>query len=246
MTATVEQEGQDVGRKHYLADVGSMASRVVHEIRNPLNAIRMQVAVIRNKLAHPDPANLAVAAEQLELLEQEVLRLEELAQAFLEFGRPPAEEPEMIDVAALVEETAALVRPRFEHGGMTVTTDPGTADPPLMVMMDRRRLRQVLHNLIDNAGLAMEAGGRLSIQVSPGRDGQVMLQVRDTGRGIPPEVQSRIFTPFYSEGEGSGLGLPIVKRIIEDANGEIEVQSEVGKGTRVKITLPAAGPGLQA
>src|SRR5690606_16372977 len=124
-----------------LAELGEIASRMAHEIRNPLNAIRMQVAVIRNKLLRPDPKNIGVAKDQLERLEMEVLRLERLAKDFLEFGRVPAYEPEDICLVELIEDVVSQVRPDFEVFGHVIRLqrDSGTE---LWVRADRARLRQ--------------------------------------------------------------------------------------------------------
>lgn len=223
-----------------LADVGVIASRIVHEIRNPLNAIRMQVAVIRKKLTHPDGANIEAAQEQLASLEAEVARLESLAQAFLDYGKPPADNPEEIDVPALVEEVAELLEAELKKDGVTFELSlPPSEDGGCRTRMDRRKLCQVIHNLAANARDAMGGAGTLTLSVaSPAGNRGARLAVADTGKGIPAEELGRIFEPFHSTSGGSGLGLPIVSQIIDSAGGSIHVRSTPGKGTRFDIDLP--------
>jgi signal transduction histidine kinase len=226
-------------RHEVMAELGEIASRMAHEIRNPLNAIRMQVAVIRNKIARPDPENLRVATSQLARLDQEVLRVEKLAKAFLEFGRPPADEPEDIDVIELAEDVAALVRPEFEELGVKFVFQCPAGDGLSRVYADRAKLRQMLINLLVNARNAMGDSGQVTLAVSRWGDREVMIQVRDTGCGIPPEIMPHIFLPFFSgRGSGAGLGLAIARKIVESAGGCIKVESKLDEGSCFRVILP--------
>jgi signal transduction histidine kinase len=233
-------------RQESLAEIGEIASRMAHEIRNPLNAIRMQVAVIRNKLLKPDAQNLEVAKGQLERLEVEVLRVEKLAKAFLEFGRPPADEPEDVCLLQLVDDVVALVRPEFEEAGHVLTFESnGGAD--LWVHMDRAKLRQVLLNLLSNARNAMNSRGRVQVGLHREGEAYASIQIEDTGCGIQPEDLADIFLPFHSpSATGEGLGLPISKKIVEAVGGCIRVQSQVSRGSCFEVVLPLEMHAAQA
>ncbi|HOJ72725.1 MAG TPA: ATP-binding protein [Phycisphaerae bacterium] len=235
----------DSSRREALAALGEIASRMAHEIRNPLNAIRMQVAVIRNKLLKPDPRNLEVARAQLERLEVEVLRVEKLAKAFLEFGRPPADEPEEICLAALIKDVISLLEPEFEEAGHTLEFRDESAGG-LWVRMDKGKLRQVLLNLLINAREAMSAApGRACVQLRRDGDGQACIQIEDTGCGIPQEELGEIFMPFQKwNSSGEGLGLAIAHKIVDTAGGTIRVQSQVGAGSCFEVLLPLSEASL--
>lgn len=241
MTVWIEQEKNGDSRQEALAEMGEIASRMAHEIRNPLNAIRMQVAVIRNKLMKPDPQNLEVARGQLERLESEVMRVEKLAKAFLEFGRPPADEPEEFSVCQLLEDVFALIGPEIEEAGHRLIFDRPRQDD-LWVSMDRAKLRQVLLNLLSNARIAMSEAGRVRILVDK-EGANARIAIEDTGCGISPEHLSEIFLPFHAfSSTGVGLGLAIAKKIIDSAGGTIRVRSQVGQGTCFEVILPLAEP----
>lgn len=238
MLRPVPDKARIDARQESLAELGEIASRMAHEIRNPLNAIRMQVAVIRNKLLKPDAQNLEVAKGQLERLEGEVLRVERLAKAFLEFGRPPADEPEDICLLQLVEDVVGLVRLEFEDFGHVLTLEVSNG-ADLWVHMDRAKLRQVLLNLLSNARNAMSFRGRVRIRLRREGEGYASIQVEDTGCGMQPEDLAEIFMPFHSlSATGEGLGLPISKKIVDGVGGCIRVQSQVGRGSCFEVVLP--------
>ena len=224
-----------------LAPFGEIASRMAHEIRNPLNAMRMQVAVIRHKLRQPDAANLAVASTQLARLEEEVLRVEKLAKTFLELSRPTQGVPQLIEVEPLVNEVAALFRPTLEALGVQFQVQ-AAARPPQRVFMDREKLRQVLLNLLENARGAVKAGDQISLRLS-GVDDRIVIQVQDTGFAILADELPKIFLPFYSR-NGNGLGLAVVKQIVEAAGGVVTVASEGPRETCFEVHLPPADESL--
>lgn len=227
-------------KQEHLAAMGALARRMVHEIRNPLNAMRMQIAVIQDMLSDPALPTECVRTDHLGRLDQEVTRLERLAKSFLAFGRPPQDEHEMIRVADLIRDVAEFIRPAFERIGARVAVEVEPEDEALCVRMDRSRLREALLNLTENAREAMD-GGSLTLRLARASDREVTIRVADTGRGIPEADLPRIFDGLRStKTDGSGLGLLIVKRIVESAGGVIRAESHVGRGSCFTITLPAS------
>jgi PAS domain S-box-containing protein len=224
-----------------MAEVGKLASGLVHEVRNPLNAMRMQIAVIRNRFKRPHDGDMKTAITQLQRLEHEVLRVQQLANDFLAYGRPASDNPETIELSQVVSDVAEFVKPEFEQIGVHVDVTMGADAGRLSVRMDLSKLRQMLLNLAENARQAMTGGGMLKINCDKHSDQEVRIQVCDTGRGIPPEQLPRVFDVFYTtKDEGTGLGLAIVKRTVEAAGGHVEVESEVDHWTRFEIYLPLA------
>lgn len=145
-----------------MAEVGRLARGLVHEIRNPLNAMRMQIAVIQAKLKKPTEPNIEVASAQLSRLEDEVLRVQDLARGFLEYGRPPDDKLEAIDLSSLLQEAVEFQKPALTAQNVSVAIEVSPDADDSIVLMDRGRLRQVFVNLVENARQAMPGGGALS------------------------------------------------------------------------------------
>jgi len=226
-------------RLEHLAQVGTLASGLVHEIRNPLNAMRIQLALLRRRLENiSDPEARDSALRQVEKLEAEVQRLEDLAREFLAFAKPAESDLQMLDPVEVVREVADFIQPEANRAGVEVLVVHDGQVPP--VLADKNKIKQALLNLAINAKQAMPEGGRMTFSIS--REGDtVKLEVSDTGVGIPAEYGSRIFDAFFSTKEsGTGLGLAIVKQTVEEFGGTIDFDSTVGKGTTFRITLPAA------
>ncbi|HOW73634.1 MAG TPA: HAMP domain-containing sensor histidine kinase [Phycisphaerae bacterium] len=230
-------------QQEHAAAMGALARRMVHEIRNPLNAMRMQIAVVQDMLSDPTISADCVRTEHLGRLDQEVIRVERMAKSFLAYGRPPSDEPELIGLAELIRDVADFIRPSFEKIGAFVKCELQHGAEQVNVRTDKSKLREVLLNLTENAREAMD-GGHLTIRLAKKSGREISIQVADTGRGIPETELPRIFEGLRStKTDGSGLGLLIVKRIIEDAGGSIRVESQVNEGTCFEVTLPIAGEG---
>jgi PAS domain S-box-containing protein len=221
-----------------MAELGELASGLVHEVRNPLNAMQIQMAIMRDGLSEPEAGGIELAASQLECLEKEVLRVQELANDFLAYGRPSPDHPEPIDLGEAITSIADFVKPEFDQIGATVEVRGERGS--LFANIDPAKLRQVLLNLVVNARQAMSNGGTLTLSAKRVAGNEACISVQDTGCGIPPDKLDRIFEVFYStKDEGTGLGLAIVKKSVEAAGGRIEVESRVDVGTcfRVYFTL---------
>lgn len=232
MVQELHQRDREVLRAEQLAAVGQLAAGVGHEIRNPLTSIKLLV-----QAAIEDPQRAALTDGDLRMIEQEVRRIEGSLQTFLDFARPPRTERRPVDVREVLTSVAGLVRGRAEkqHVSVRVEAPPG----PIQILAYPGQFRQVFMNLALNALDAMPSGGTLSIALrAVGK--QLVMEVTDTGHGIPRGMMARLFQPFITTKEtGLGLGLVISRRIVEDHGGTIEVANRSGGGTQFTIRLPA-------
>ncbi len=227
--------GSQLSYSRKLAALGRLTSGVAHEIRNPLNALVVQVALLRQKLEQEQEGGVR---RHLDILEAEVKRLDRVVQGFLKFTRPEEIQLESVRLDQVVREVVDLMAARAEQGGIRLESHVGPDTPP--VQGSAELLRQALLNLTSNAFDAMPRGGILRIRATV-VEGSVVLAVEDTGDGIEAEALPKVFNLFYTtKNEGSGVGLSMVYRIVQLHGGEIRVESERGAGTRVTMTLPAA------
>ncbi len=224
----------DRRRLEHLAEVAFLSSGLAHEIRNHLNVLGTHVSLLRRSTGTQDDELL----ERVAKLEQAATALDELVSDFLTLTRPVKDKLEQVNLAAIVKEVVDFLSLDLEQSQVEVRveTDPGV--PP--VIGDRRKLRHVIVNLLVNARQAMPEGGEVTVRLYPS-GAQVQLDVEDTGCGIPPEDRPRVCEAFFStKSEGTGLGLAVVKRTIEDLGGTINFESQVGCGTTFHILLPSA------
>jgi two-component system sensor histidine kinase HydH len=236
---TVEQlqeREREASRADQLAAVGQLAAGVAHEIRNPLTSIKLLVqAGIENAETEP------MSREDLQIVEREARRMEQSLQAFLDFARPPQLRKHPCDVRGIIARTAELLRGRAQKQEVAIRYDEG--GEVATIDADATQVQQVLVNLGLNALDAMPDGGELRFSVGS-EPGRLVLQVLDTGTGVPPEMRERLFRPFASSKEtGLGLGLVICRRIIEDHGGRIEFRDRGGRGACFRIELPVSEGG---
>lgn len=243
MVVNLEKAKQELQHFHYqqmeradrLASVGEMATGLAHEIKNPLAGISGAISVIADDFAEEDPRKEIVR----QVLEQ-IKRLDKTATDLLFFGRPGKPEFTFTDINALVKKTLFFVSQHPEakniHHHKELTRDL----PPIWV--DEKQIQQVLLNIIINAVQAMADGGTLTVQTEARDHGGrtwVRVSIADSGKGIAPEELDRIFVPFHTtKTQGTGLGLPICRQLLEQHNGTIEVESRLGEGTTFIIELP--------
>ena len=218
-----------------LATVGQVASTLVHDLSSPLSAVRGYADVLEQQPAQDVRARCATG------IRRQSQRMSELVRSILAFVRGGADYLfTKTDVDALVGEV--LEDLTAAHGGSRVTLarGPGRAGA---ARLDAGAMRRVLENLARNAAQAMPEGGTLTIDARLDGD-RVVLTVADTGVGMTDEVRARLFRPFFTHGkaEGTGLGLAVVRRIVEAHGGEVDVESAPGKGTTVRVRLPVEGP----
>ncbi len=221
-----------VKEAEHLAAVGQTVATVSHEIRTPLALIGGFARQIRKQ------EKLSPRAERkLKIIEEEVARLEELLRELNDLSRPLRYKWEDLEPQALARHIQELMEPKLKNRRMEMTL---CLDPDLpRVAADRNRLCQVLINLINNAMQASRPGDRIELEIKRNGEEEVVLEVRDQGCGIKPEHQKEMFTPFFTTKQrGTGLGLPVARRIVEDHGGRIEVLSQPGRGTAMRVFLP--------
>jgi two-component system sensor histidine kinase PilS (NtrC family) len=214
-----------------LASLGRMAANVAHEIRNPLASMTGAIEA----LGTGSPLTSTQRDTLTDVVLRESTRLNRIVEDFLSYARPSPLARERVDVAALVDEVLMLLEHRPLPPGIKLVRD---FEAPLWAHGDPNALRQVFWNLALNAVQAMPAGGELTITATREPD-RLRLRVTDTGDGIASEHVDHIFEPFFStKTEGSGLGLALVHRIIEDHGGALDVHSTPGAGTTFTVSLP--------
>jgi two-component system, NtrC family, sensor kinase len=218
-----------------LAALGSLVAGVAHEVNNPLAGLKNCVRRLeRGEL--PD----AKRREYLELMEEGLLRIEEVVRQLLDFGRPHEPRAEAVPAARLARESTGLVRPLLERRGVRIAL-LGFDDDEAHARADRRLVEQALVNLVLNAAYVTPDGGEVRVRLRR-RGALVGLAVEDDGPGIPPELRDRILDPFFStkpEGEGTGLGLSVTRTIVDAHGGELGFEFPA-RGTVATIWLPEA------
>jgi signal transduction histidine kinase len=219
-----------------LAALGRLSAGVAHEVKNPLNAMMIHLELLRQKLGTARPAEDAL--QHVNVIAEEITRLDEVVQGFLKFTRPEDLKLQPVQLAALFDEVIPIVRPEAEQNRVQLVVD--CSDVP-DVNGDPAMLRQAFLNLALNACQAMPDGGTLRIRCEAVRGRRVAVTVSDTGVGIKPEHLQRIFDLYFTtKPKGSGIGLSMVYRTVQMHDGEIEVESTPGSGTTFRILLPQA------
>jgi signal transduction histidine kinase len=227
-TRLVEREAQ-LERQEKLATLGTLASGIAHEIRNPLTSIKARLYTL-GKHIRDNEAGVGDAA----IISDEITR-------------PSDPELRVVSADVPLREIQSLLSASLDPSRVQLRFEPG---PELHVSIDPSLIKQVLINLVRNAAEAIEQQGTVTLRVRAGRMNLhgnecavAILEVADTGKGIPPEVGKRLFDPFFTTKEaGTGLGLPIAARIVEKHGGVLQYQTRVGHGTTFEIVLPQASP----
>lgn len=231
---TLEQARQSADRRSY---VGILASGLAHEIRNPLNAMSMNVQMLEEELLERPDLVTTDAPELLASTRNEIKRLDQLVNNFLSFARPAAPRFEPLDLNQIVNEVLRFLEADFRQHHVVLETDLEPLLPP--VELDATQFKQALMNLLVNARQVLADGGQVTVRTRAGAGGEAVVEIQDDGPGIPPDARERIFEVFYSNrGGGTGLGLPIARQVIERHGGKIELETELGQGSTFRIRLP--------
>ncbi|MBX3112109.1 MAG: GAF domain-containing protein [Fimbriimonadaceae bacterium] len=224
-TTAIERQNREVARVKRLAEIGQMTAAVAHEIRNPLTGIRSAAAMIGQ-----DPA---MTQELVQMIEEEVLRLNDLCEDFLEFARPLQIHPEPTDVAELCRAAVLLVGPDFDEVGVSLRVEVAPGLPK--IELDPRRIKQVVVNLLRNAAQASPRGNTVRLSADANS-----LKVEDEGAGMTEDQLGRLFSPFFTtKADGTGLGLSTARKIMDAHGGSIRVESAPGKGSTFELTWEA-------
>ena len=243
---TVNLMNRQVIETGKLAAIGELAAGIAHEINNPVAIMMEKAGWIQDLLEDENKAALSNGPEMeasLEEIRNQARRCKDITFKLLSFARKTDSRPRHLQLNDLVRDVAALSSQRAKYAGVILEN---TLDPSLPVInASPTEIQQVLLNLINNALDAMaKTGGSLQITTTA-QDEMVVMEVRDTGPGIPPAIRDRVFQPFFTTkpvGKGTGLGLSICYGIIHKLGGRIEVTSEVDKGTIFRIYMPAVEP----
>lgn len=226
---------EQVHRAERLSAVGVMASGIAHEIRNPLGIIKTISENIRAEDCSLQPG----IQQGLEIIEEEISRANRVISELLNFARPIPYQWGQVDVGELVDDIVQTVRALATKNDVELSIK-GSAGS---LRADREKMKQALLNLVLNGIQAQPQGGRVEIHMAEQSDG-IVIQIQDQGPGIDSEIADKIFDPFFSRREGgTGLGLAVVHRIIQEHGGKIKVESRQGYGTAFKLDLPKAGEG---
>ncbi|MGE3177550.1 MAG: nitrogen regulation protein NR(II) [Vicinamibacterales bacterium] len=244
----VEQAEERERLRDRLASLGEMAAGIAHELKNPLAGIEVMAGLLRRQVPDSPDAQSLLA---------DIISEAKLANAIvvemLEFVRPIRLQVERTDVRDVLHQAITVAEGRVPRGGIALSLDL----PPTLPMVDgdHHQLCQVFSNLLTNAFEALDGKGRIGIKANVEAaaqdpafaiDGEspapiLVVDVTDDGPGVPPELSDRIFDPFFTtKPQGSGLGLPIVRKIVDAHDGRIDLTSATGQGTRFRVTLPVS------
>ena len=228
---------QQVVRAERLATLGELAAGVVHELNNPLTSITVYAEYLVRKL---EAAGTEVAdIEKLRRIGASAQRILRFSRDLVQYARPSGRNLEPVDLSSVVRQSVSICEHLVERGGITLDVE---VDPELpIVQAVTGQLEQVLINLITNAVHAVENGGRVVVRAQIEGPASVLIEVGDSGPGVPDADRQKIFEPFFTtkpDGKGTGLGLPIVRNIVDQHGGEITVGSSALGGAAFRVVLP--------
>lgn len=215
-----------------LAALGQLSAGIAHELRNPLTSIKVLINSIVNRIEPKESVK-----EDINVIESEIERMNGIIKQFLDFSRPAELCLTDVDINDILKDTLNLMA--YELKEQEVSVSKAFNEELRNISADKEQLKQVFINIILNSIQAMPEGGRLTVKTNS-EDKYIKVSVKDTGKGIPENLKHRLFEPFFTtRQEGLGLGLCIIKRIIDNHKGDIRIESEAGKGTTVIVSLPA-------
>jgi two-component system sensor histidine kinase HydH len=226
------------------AELAELAGGFIHEIKNHLSTLGLNIQLLAEDFQKPENQRERRALERISRLQGECQRLVDVSNDFLRFARVKDLELASANLAGVVAELVDFFMPMARQSGIDIKSYlPGDLPP---VLVNKDLFRQALLNLMLNAQQAMPEGGELTIQASREPRG-VCLSLIDTGKGMTADAAARAFRPFFStKPGGTGLGLATTRKIVEAHGGSIALQSEVGRGTKISITLPETAQAAEA
>jgi len=227
----IEERIKEIDR---LSSLGEIAAGLAHEIRNPLTGIKTSIEVLENRIN--DKSSNQLCANVV----SEINRMNTLISDILNFSNPKNPQLKLIDVKNIIEETLMLMEEQFKNNNVQIKKKYD--QEKLYAKIDPEQLKQILINLYMNAINAISKKGKIEISLRVINENKIKIRIKDDGKGIKDEDISKIFDPFFStSAKGTGLGLAVVKRLVLENKGKIDIKSVVGKGTNVEIILPKKG-----
>jgi signal transduction histidine kinase len=230
MVERLERASEELAKSESLAAIGVLTKSLAHEIRTPLAVLRAGTEMLlRSPAAGPREREVS------EMLQAEVERLSRLVDDLLIFGRPSPPVLGDMDLHRVADDALYALEATASEKSVDLVLEGGEA----FMRGDADQLRQVVVNLVSNGVRACQEGGRVLVTTAL-EDGSVVLDVEDNGEGIPPDRLDEIWRPLVTTNRsGTGLGLPIVRQLVEAHGGHVEVKSTPGEGTRMRVVLPA-------
>ena len=231
---TVHRIENEIELSRRLAAIGKLTSGVAHEVKNPINAIVVHLELLREKMREVDPGT----RRHMEIIGNEIRRLDRVVQMLVDFNRPVELRLSSFDLRKLVEDVAMLASPEASLQAVEVRTQIGRE--PLPINADNDLVKQALLNVVLNGVQAMERGGILTV-VARRNENSASIEVRDEGKGIPPDIRDKIFNLYFTTKKaGSGIGLAVSYRVLQMHSGSLDFTTEVGAGTTFRLHLPLA------
>jgi signal transduction histidine kinase len=226
---------EDLDAQH-MAAVGTLTAGLSHEIRNPLNAAALQLAVLERRVRRMPSPEQEGALEPLSLVREEIRRLDHLLEDLLQYARPREFERKPVEVSNLIERVAQLLASDADSRGVTLVR---SIEPGVIARGDEPRLREVILNLVLNALDVSERGTEVRVTARGLGPSEVEISVEDEGPGVPVDQREKIFQPFFTtKSQGTGLGLAIVHSIVTQHRGSMRLESSAKGGAAFRIRLP--------
>jgi two-component system sensor histidine kinase HydH len=226
----------DKGNRFIEDDISVWLSALAHEIKNPLNTMKLNLQLLQEDFKQPDQPDKVKTLKRLEILEKAVDRQEVILDDFMDLARLPQPKMQINNIWSLLNDILDFIEPEAQQININVVRDFHEDLPE--VELDNGQIKQALLNVIKNANQAMPYGGKLVVKAYR-TNGNVAIDIIDNGTGIPPDKIDKLYDLFYStKKDGTGLGLSITQRIIKMHGGEILVKSQEGKGSTFSIILP--------
>ena len=235
---SLKQMESRMGEAEKLAGIGQLAAGIAHQLNTPLGSILLSAQMLEDAIENEDDS------EDIRRIIRQTEQCRGIIKGLLNFARPTGSERQRIDLAGVIRDTGYLMEKSLKVADVELTIDTHT-EP--VVFGNRNELEQVFFNLLANSLDAMPNGGAIRITVEPEEPGEIRVEFRDTGEGVPAEFRDRIFMPFFTTkdyGKGTGLGLSIVARIVHEHGGRIELDQQTKRGARFLIHFPRAREGM--
>jgi signal transduction histidine kinase len=230
---SVRRIEDEIETSRRLSASGRLTRGVAHEVKNPINAIVLHLQLLHNKLKQVDPDT----QRHMDIISNEIHRLDRVVQTLVDFTRPRDLHLQEVDMRKVLEEVSILAGPDAAQHGVRLIQ--GFADEPLLVRVDPDLMKQAVLNLVLNGVQAMGHGGTLTLAAQREEE-TVLIEIRDQGGGIPPELQEKVFELYFTTKKGgSGIGLAQTYQVMQWHYGSVDFESTVGAGTTFRLRLPA-------